>query len=438
MPPSPYVASAASVLQTQLPDCYQPRPAHLLYNAGNTVSTYPHAQSKMRVTYLIAAAVVAKAHLPTVASFSTPLSQCHHCQRRIATPSLFASSSDEESVDEITSTYSDASSLDSRRQVLAKAVGAVLTATTAAAATTASTVQPANAAVGSLYEFADTNAILQGITVNVADKSQEDAMIAFLENSFDFKVLRKSQLGSVTSTWLGFGPEQTSVPEGFVPGVSSFAEYGGHAAICVRYDAKSTDVLYRKGGDAPGDNIAYLQVGVPTYRISQMVKFDGNVLDAYGFVNVVSPCGLPMRGIVGIWPDPIMFVAINTPDIAQSKAFYQQLGFVEQEYPYARPNKGAGQFEPAQPAKSVYLAPSPNSMGVLLLPTKSKKAKITPNPVLRSLNVVYTPSEGTSEEQANNDLQLEDPQSSVPVSFVSSAKFDKELAKTKFVPPTPQ
>lgn len=385
----------------------------------------------MRVTCLFAAA--AMAHVPTVVSFSTPLSQCHHCQR-IATPSLYASSSDE-SVDGITTTDIGASSLDSRRQVLAKAAGAVLTATAAGAATTAST---ANAAVGSLYEFADTNAILQGITVNVADMSQEDAMIAFLENSFDFKVLRKSQLGSVTSTWLGFGPEQTSVPEGFVPGVSSFAEYGGHASICVRYDAKSTDVLYRKGGDAPGDNIAYLQVGVPTYRISQMVKFDGNVLDAYGFVNVVSPCGLPMRGIVGIWPDPIMFVAINTPDIAQSKAFYQQLGFVEQEYPYARPNKGAGQFEPAQPAKSVYLAPSPNSMGVLLLPTKSKKAKITPNPVLRSLNVVYTPSEGTSEEQANTDLQLEDPQSSVPVSFVSTSKFDKELAKTKVIPPTPQ
>jgi hypothetical protein len=384
----------------------------------------------MRVTLPILLFAAAAA-MPTVASFATtPLSQGHYHADGIATASLSASTSSER-VDE-TATSSNAS-LDSRRQVLAKAA---MLAASAAAGTTAAT-QPANAAVGSLYEFAGTNAILQGVTVNVADKSQENAMIAFLESSFDFKVLRKSQLGAVTQTWLGFGPEQTSVPEGFVPGVSSFAEYGGHASICVRYDAKSTDVLYRKGGDAPGDNIAFLQVGVPTYRISQMVKNDGNVLDAYGFVNVVSPCGLPMRGIVGIWPDPIMFVAINTPDIAQSRSFYQQLGFVEQEYPYARPNKGAGQFEPAQPPKSVYLAPSPNSMGVLLLPTKSKKAKITPNPALRSLNVVYTPSGGTSDEQANTDLQLEDPQSSVPVSFVSTAKFDKEVA-AKFVLPTPQ
>ena len=377
-------------------------------------------QSKMRA----ALSILLVAALPTAASFSTPtpLSQCRRHRHDASLHHASTSSATEHGGDDVRN------GLDSRRQVLAKAAGAMLTAT-------ATATQPANAAVGSLYELADTNAILQGVTVDVADKSQEAAMIAFLQTSFDFKVLRKSQQGTVTQTWLGFGPEQTSVPEGFVAGVSSFAEYGGHASICVRYDSKSTDVLYRKGGDAPGDNVAFLQVGVPTYRISQMVKNDGNVLDAYGFVNVVSPCGLPMRGIVGIWPDPIMFVAINTPDVAQSRAFYQQLGFVEQEYPYARPNKGAGQFEPAQPPKSVYLAPSPNSMGVLLLPTKSKKAKITPNPVLRSLNVVYSPSEGTSGEEANADLQLQDPQS-IPVSFVSTARFDKELAK--IMPPTPQ
>ena len=386
-------------------------------------------QSKMRA----ALSILLVAALPTAASFSTPtpLSQCRRHRHDASLHHASTSSATEHGGDDVSN------SLDSRRKVLAKAAGAMLTATATAAATTATATQPANAAVGSLYELADTNAILQGVTVDVADKSQEAAMIAFLQTSFDFKVLRKSQQGAVTQTWLGFGPEQTSVPEGFVAGVSSFAAYGGHASICVRYDSQSTDVLYRKGGDAPGDNVAFLQVGVPTYRISQMVQNDGNVLDAYGFVNVVSPCGLPMRGIVGIWPDPIMFVAINTPDVAQSRAFYQQLGFVEQEYPYARPNKGAGQFEPAQPPKSVYLAPSPNSMGVLLLPTKSKKAKITPNPVLRSLNVVYSPSEGTSgEEAANTDLQLQDPQSSIPVSFVSTARFDKELAK--IMPPTPQ
>ena len=51
--------------------------------------------------------------------------------------------------------------------------------------------QPANAAVGTLPEFADTNAILQGLTITVADQSQQDAMIKFLENGFEFTVTRK-------------------------------------------------------------------------------------------------------------------------------------------------------------------------------------------------------------------------------------------------------
>ena len=60
--------------------------------------------------------------------------------------------------------------------------------------------KPAIAAVGTLPELEATNAILQGITVNVADQSQQDAMIRFLTNSFDFKVLRKRIIDSVEDT----------------------------------------------------------------------------------------------------------------------------------------------------------------------------------------------------------------------------------------------
>ena len=61
-------------------------------------------------------------------------------------------------------------------------------------------IKPAEAAVGSLPEFAETNAIIQGLTVNVADQSQQNAMIDFLVNGFDFKVLRKRIRGSVEET----------------------------------------------------------------------------------------------------------------------------------------------------------------------------------------------------------------------------------------------
>ena len=151
-------------------------------------------------------------------------------------------------------TSSEASS-PARRDLMRGTVAGILAASTVLQSTT----QPVNAEVGTLPEFADTNAILQGITVNVADTSQKDTMVAFLENAFDFKVLRRRIKGTVDETWLGFGPEQLSIPDGFQVPVSAFAEYGGHASINVRYDSSLTTPLYRQGDDAPGTNIAYLQ-----------------------------------------------------------------------------------------------------------------------------------------------------------------------------------
>ena len=136
--------------------------------------------------------------------------------------------------------------------------------------------------------------------------------------------------------WLSFGPETLSIPQSFTLPVSSFSEYGGHSAIHLRYDPFATSPLYKRSSGefnnepAPGDSIAYLQLGVPQYRISQMVKYGGNVIDAYGWVIVVSPAGLPVRGIVGIRPDPIMFLAVNCVDVAKSEEFYNKLGFVRQ------------------------------------------------------------------------------------------------------------
>ena len=69
---------------------------------------------------------------------------------------------------------------------------------------------------------------------------------------------------------------------------------------------------------------------MPQYRVSQMVKNGGNVIDAYGWVNVVCPAGLPIRSIIGISPDPIMFLAVNCADAAMSEEFYNKLGFVRQ------------------------------------------------------------------------------------------------------------
>jgi hypothetical protein len=284
------------------------------------------------------------------------------------------------------------------------------------------------AAVGSLAELQDTNVVLQGITVRVSDKSQQNAMINFLQDSFDCKVLRRRIAGTVEETWLGFGPEQLSVPNDFTLPVSSFYEYGGHASIHLVYDSTDTVVYYNMGDAAPGDNIAFVQFGVPAYRISQMAKNGGNIIDAYGIVNVVSPSGLPMRGIVGIAPDPIMMVAINCVDVKQSQAFYEQLGLVPQEYPFCRPSKGTGVFEPPQPKGSVYLAPTANGLGVLLLQSKKKK-QVKANPAVVGLNLVYAEGAFGSDSLPVSTAGM-DP-SGVGLRFQSVAEFASEESQTR-------
>eukprot|EP00536_Pseudo-nitzschia_multiseries_P006360 jgi/Psemu1/192997/e_gw1.134.48.1 len=311
----------------------------------------------------------------------------------------------------------DDTGVQSRRKMMEKTV-----ALASAAFLSASTSFPeaSSAAVGTLPEFSETNAIVQGLTINVADASQQQTMIDFLVGAFDFQVQRQRIQGNVEETWLGFGPEQLSVPDDFELPVSAFGKYGGHASINVRYDSQTTTPFYRQGDDAPGDSIAYLSLGVPGYRISKMTANGGKILDAYGLINVVSPAGLPIRGVVGIAPDPIMYVAINCQDVSQSKEFYEKLGFVEQAVPYSRPSKGTTMFEPAPPKNSYYMSPSPNCMGVLLLQGKKKRA-ITPNPVVDSLNIVYNPS---SEETTGEEMVLNDP-SGIPIRFQPASTFTK-------------
>ena len=77
--------------------------------------------------------------------------------------------------------------------------------------------------------------------------------------NFIFFFMVVTGLVTLEMQWLGYGPEQLSVPSDFELPVSSFSKYGGHASINVRYDSQSVAPLYRQGDDAPGNSIAYLQ-----------------------------------------------------------------------------------------------------------------------------------------------------------------------------------
>ena len=67
--------------------------------------------------------------------------------------------------------------------------------------------------------------------------------------------------------WMGFGPEQLSIPDNFIYPMS-FATYGGHSSLHIRYNSSSTEPLYFYSKNSTNittvtrplnDNIAFLQ-----------------------------------------------------------------------------------------------------------------------------------------------------------------------------------
>ena len=68
-------------------------------------------------------------------------------------------------------------------------------------------------------------------------------------------------------------------------------------------------------------------------------------------------------------------------------------------------------------------------MGILLLQNKNRKKAVVPNKVLRSVNVVYAPSDNQSGNDANLDPQFLDP-SSIPIAFVPQDYLEKEIIAT--------
>ena len=99
-----------------------------------------------------------------------------------------------------------------RRSILQQSLLATIaTASSSSSSSILTTSTTANAAVGSLPEFSDTNAILQSITIDVTDKTQYDETIAFFVNGFEMKILRQrnNDGGGVKDTvrkknWFGF------------------------------------------------------------------------------------------------------------------------------------------------------------------------------------------------------------------------------------------
>lgn len=169
-----------------------------------------------------------------------------------------------------------------------------------AAATAAGCALPApSLAVGTLPETASMPQVAMQGTVRV---STSGPVVDFLTKGLGMSVLKREQYvvngKKATTTTVGFGPQQLAIPEDFVPGVSSFLGYGGHFSLqLVELADESGDGVMRFY--EPGNGLAYIQLGVPSYRISKVLEYGGEIISSYGFTEVVAPGGLPFRIILG-------------------------------------------------------------------------------------------------------------------------------------------
>jgi hypothetical protein len=115
-------------------------------------------------------------------------------------------------------------------------------------------------------------------------------------------------------------------------------------------------------------------------RIGAVVQY------AYGWVDLDAPYAIPLQMVVGIARDPIMLACIRVSSVSQSKSYFESLGMKELPFSLAR-QKGS-QFEQTQPKDSVYLSFSPDTLGLLLVPSPPKAAPLSIGNTLKCLSFV--------------------------------------------------
>lgn len=76
-----------------------------------------------------------------------------------------------------------------------------------------------------------------------------------------------------------------------------------------------------------GGVLQYVQLAIPIFRLSQVMKNGGDIQSAYGWTQLTAPGGLPLRvHIDESRRDPFEFVALRTSSLKSSVAHYESLG----------------------------------------------------------------------------------------------------------------
>lgn len=246
-------------------------------------------------------------------------------------------------------------------------------------------------AVGDLFELKEQSLVFQDISFNVINTYDEEIMLkACFDNTFDVIASSQSKNGNafVNMTTLSFGPTSYKSNNAFIPGVSSFSKYGGHASLTLYSQQLDEDTIL---GFEKGNAINFIKIGTDTLRLSKAIAAGAIVKYAYGYIDLDTPAGIPLEIVIGDRRDPMMTVSLKVTDLKESTSFFQDtLGMKPLPFQLARP--AGSQFEATQPPNSIYLGYSPDTMGVLLVQQPKDAPPIVIGSQLRYFTVVYDDS----------------------------------------------
>jgi len=146
---------------------------------------------------------------------------------------------------------------------------------------------------------------LQGLSVNVPDMS---AAVSFWKGGMGAIVLDTRLVDGVNVTRVGYGSQSLD------------AEDGAKFALEL-VEAPGSEMAEANGA------VEYIQLALPVFRISQAIRFGGEIISAYGWTELVSPGGLPLRVHIDEGRrDPFEFVALRTTSMEQATNYFKRLG----------------------------------------------------------------------------------------------------------------
>mmetsp|Transcript_12835 Transcript_12835/g.19281 ORF Transcript_12835/g.19281 Transcript_12835/m.19281 type:complete len:385 (+) Transcript_12835:1-1155(+) len=277
-------------------------------------------------------------------------------------------------------------------------------------------------AIGSLFEFRSQNLVLQDVSFNVPTPTIDaEVLNALFVNKCN--TLRSS--AGKEEIVIGFGPDAFAQPNGFMPGVSSFSMYGGHATLTLKSNALSdgTVEIYEKG-----NGLQYIKIGAEDIRLSKGIEKGANIKYAYGWVDLDTPGNIPVEVVVGITRDPIMIACIRVSNLQQSIQFFTEtMGMSQLPFPLSRAPGSA--FEPAMPKDAVYMGYSESSMGVLLKPTIKGDPPLRVGSQLNGFTVIVDDSSKSGQVKGSYSAPI----ASILDRLSSDAKLD-EASRTILSP----